>query len=452
MSTNTQPTITVTNIPASNNIAADTANAARNIAGFDGGTSFNIAAAVGGAIIGQETKATFTKTNVNLEFNPNSNTNSSALTLSYPKNNPSGNHFDFLRIQITKFVPITRATSVNLRSEAAANAANQVLANEGANSPFNIGNAFRSAGITTTINSFSPIVGTALNLRDINLGNALNQTIANNNAATAAANTGGTDFTLGSIQTDNSREVLANIMLPMPDAIVFSDGMSYSDSSGGAVGRLVPRMLRNGDVTNDIQTLANLGADQFLNAVLQKNAAFLIGSTEQFTQGLSGQILNPFIEQVFKGVEPREFSFNWNLVPRNVEEQIEIQQLILTLRKFALPDYSKDIAGDNSGALNQLFTETFNNTTGNVTDRWLTVPDIFTLKFYHYSGTEIQYLQKFKPAVCTAISVNYTGDNAWIYHQTTDDGTASHAPVAYKLSLTFKETEILSRRDVQNGF
>lgn len=390
-----------------------------------------IGADIFNAITGRKTTVTFNTPNL---IRDTSSPNSNASFLSYPEN-IQGN-FDYLKISITKFVPISQATSLN--------SSNTNIANTNNNQQISLFDRFRIAAERTTLSTLSPTTFSA----SAYLGFFDNvPTNNNNNTQTARTPTSA----LGNIQTLNSNEVVANIALPVPDTVLFSDGLSFSNSGGGAVGKLAPRLLNSSEASKTVGKLANVAADQLLTKVLDRFSA-IVGSSEQFTQGLTGQILNPYIEQVFRGVEPREFIFNWNLVPRNVSEQNTIRELIKTLRKFAHPDYSANLNGNNITQLNE-FEQRFNDLTGGgFTDRWLTVPFIFRLAFNHYDGSVISYLPKFKPCVCTAITVNYTPDNAWIYHQTENGETPSHASVAIKIGMSFKETEIISKGDVEGGF
>jgi len=163
------------------------------------------------------------------------------------------------------------------------------------------------------------------------------------------------------------------------------------------------------------------------------------------TQNINGKIANPYTEQVFNGIKLREFSFNWKLVPRNRSEQRSIERIIKYLRRAALPDTSESFG--QSGFLSDLGGQDFG---GAATDRWLTVPNLFNLRWKQGGdGSEISSLPKIKKCICTNIDVNYTPDNVWATHL---DGSNKPAPVAIQLSVGFGETEIIKSSDVGAGY
>ena len=78
----------------------------------------------------------------------------------------------------------------------------------------------------------------------------------------------------------------------------------------------------------------------------------------------------------------------------------------------------------------------------------MTVPKTFTLSF-KYKGKNIDSLPLIKPCVCKNVQVSYTPDNVWATHMLTD---SDPAPVAYNLTLSFGETEIITGTDVGSGY
>jgi hypothetical protein len=96
--------------------------------------------------------------------------------------------------------------------------------------------------------------------------------------------------------------------------------------------------------------------------------------------------------------------------------------------------------------------QTDNTPTLQLSDRWLTVPNIFQLNWIQAgTSTRIQSLPKIKPCVLKSVSVNYTPDNVWATHiNTSSTGLSGPAPIAYDLNLNFAETEIITSKDVLN--
>ena len=130
----------------------------------------------------------------------------------------------------------------------------------------------------------------------------------------------------------------------------------------------------------------------------------------------------------------RSFDFTWKLVPRSRDEQKTIQELIKFIRQAAMPNTS-DKFGSHSGVVNESRYK--------ATDRWFTIPNLFSIK-WKVGKDEIKSLPKLKKCVCRNISVEYTPDNVWATHMG-DDGPA---PVAYNLTASFGETEVITSTDI----
>ena len=237
------------------------------------------------------------------------------------------------------------------------------------------------------------------------------------------------------------------VLLPVPDDIQYKDGPKWEGKDIGILGRFAPEVAQQiggGDsaaITDSIQTFARVGKVGLIKSMIKKLGA----DPNAVTQNINGKIANPYTEQVFSGIQLRGFNFNWKLVPRNRAEQRAIERIIRYLRRAALPDTSESFG--SSGFLSDLGGQDFG---GSATDRWLTVPNLFNLRWKQGGdGSEISSLPKIKKCICTNIDVNYTPDNVWATHL---DGSNRPAPVAIQLSIGFGETEIIKSSDVGAGY
>ena len=294
------------------------------------------------------------------------------------------------------------------------------------------------------ITQYVPIAST-------NKGTATNPNISNIQSADVF------DVIDGKRATTPSRsKTLATVLLPVPNDINYSDQLNWSSQNVGMLGKMLPQLAGNainnpGQVGQTISTLAGAGtAELILNAISKG----IPGSppAEALTSGIGGKILNPYIEQIFQGIAMREFNFSWKLVPRNASEQSKIHNIIKTLRYYSLPNYSGSGPVQDQGAQDPAIYQVISK----LDDRWLTVPNIFNLN-WKQAGTQtsIQSLPKIKPCVLKNIQVNYTPDNVWATHiNTSGTGLSGPAPVAYNVTMTFAETEIITANDVaqQGGY
>lgn len=244
---------------------------------------------------------------------------------------------------------------------------------------------------------------------------------------------------LSNIQSQKTNaSVLASVILPVPNNVNYADSPTYKTGEG-IVGKLLPAIAKDfvnqessAGIADKLGALAAGGkigvAMKALDKVLGQ------GGAAQATQNGFGKIMNPYTEQVFSGVNMRSFSFDWKLVPRNSAETAAIQRIIKTIRANALPDYNARLG----------LVEGVEGDEGNLSDRWLTVPNIFRIGWRKgENGGELTSLPRLKPCVLTGVTVNYTPDAVWATYEGAD-------PVAYTMALNFTETEIITASEVKN--
>ena len=284
--------------------------------------------------------------------------------------------------------------------------------------------------------------------------------IANTNTSTSSTNPNISNIQSADVFEiiDNKRSTtgyrpkpLATILLPVPNDINYSDQLDWSSDKLGIVGKMLPGLAgaavnNPGNIGDMISKMAGAGTPEFVLSAIKNIPG--APPAEALTGGIGGKILNPYVEQIFKGIAMREFNFSWKLVPRNKSEQTNIHNIIKTLRYYSLPNYSGTgpVQGTTAPGTEQF--EQLNK----LQDRWLTVPNIFNLT-WRQAGTEtsIQSLPKIKPCVLKNIQVNYTPENVWATHLTSGTELSGPAPVAYEVTMTFAETEIITANDVLNG-
>ena len=276
---------------------------------------------------------------------------------------------------------------------------------------------------------------------------------ANSRSVVKASGSGGQTFSgTGSNRVESFTSYRSSIddtvLLPVPDDIQYKDGPKWEGKDIGILGRFAPEVaatIGGGDsasITDSIQEFARVGKVGLIKSMISKLGA----DPNAVTQNINGKIANPYTEQVFGGIGLRDFNFNWKLVPRNKSEQRSIERIIRYLRRAALPDTSETF-GKGGSFVDTLGGEGFG---AGATDRWLTVPNLFNLRWKQAGdGNEISSLPKLKKCICTNIDVNYTPDNVWATHI---DGSNQPAPVAIQLSIGFGETEIIKSSDVGAGY
>jgi len=133
-----------------------------------------------------------------------------------------------------------------------------------------------------------------------------------------------------------------------------------------------------------------------------------------------GIATNPHKIVLFTGVDFRDHSFSWKLSPRNRRESDIIRRIIAMFTYYSHPSFE-------AGGL------------------FFKYPEFFEIKFARDS-----YLFKMRPSVCTDIKVDYHAQGYAAYIRNAD-GSGEPAPAEVSLTLTFKETEIISKQFLNPG-
>ena len=169
-----------------------------------------------------------------------------------------------------------------------------------------------------------------------------------------------------------------------------------------------------------------------------------------------GIATNPFLAQVFTGVNLRSHNFTFKLVPRSLEESQAIRDMILSFKQNMLPTtkieskLGKAIQGvtggtsmDPSGGPGASPTGRDDALASAAARSLFQYPNEWKLSF---SPNIAHNLYKINPCVLTNIAVQYHGENkAFYFHD--PDGHGNH-PMSIGLSLSFMETQIQTREDI----
>jgi hypothetical protein len=224
------------------------------------------------------------------------------------------------------------------------------------------------------------------------------------------------------------------IRLPLPANLSTDYNPTYSTPDlGMAAGSVLKPFDRAIYGNNDIPGQAEAGAALAgvgltgIGAALGGTAAAKAAGTALGAMGVTGAAgdaalkvfggiaTNPHKIVLFTGVDFRDHTFSWKLSPRNRRESDTLRRIVEMFAYYAHPEF---VAGG-------LFFK---------------YPEFFQIKFARDS-----YLFRMRPSVCTDIKVDYhsQGTPAYIRNR---DGSGEPAPAEVSLSITFKETEIISKQ------
>lgn len=240
--------------------------------------------------------------------------------------------------------------------------------------------------------------------------------------------------------SDRSIEDTGNMVkLYLPIALTQADGLNYAQPELGPFGAGATAAMGQGK--GIIETLGEAAEKGFSNLAdmvagnlqgaaaglaLQRTAAAMNGTAGNAASIAFGVTVNPNARTVFKGVNIREFAFQFKFIPKSALEAKEVEKIIKRFRSYAYPD-TITVAGVNAG---------------------YKYPHMFELDLFYENeaGTKKRVGTKMKKCHLKAISTNYNS-SSMAFHP---DGY----PVEIDLSLSFVEERTLNRGDImeEDGF
>jgi hypothetical protein len=128
--------------------------------------------------------------------------------------------------------------------------------------------------------------------------------------------------------------------------------------------------------------------------------------------------INPFKEVLFESIDFRSFAFKYRFFPKSLDESNKVFEIIKRFKFHMHPDLSD----------NRLF---------------MIYPSEFEIGYY-FEGKQNKYFHKFKPCVLESLDVTYGSDNFASFK----DGH----PTEINMNLTFRETEILTKQQIKDGY
>jgi hypothetical protein len=232
------------------------------------------------------------------------------------------------------------------------------------------------------------------------------------------------------------RRTTETIALYMPDTLNFIQSQGYQDLSLG--NNPITALLTGGKAVAD--TISQFSgaydskafADQlakninpyFVNAV---GNAFGDVSRAIVAAG-QGFVANPMIEVLYSSPNLRDFRYDFVFYPRTQKEAFAVQEIINLFAFHQAPE----ILPGSSGY-------------------FLVPPSEFDIEF-HYNGKENVNIPKVSTCVLTGMDVDYA-PNGWASYEVGNGETSSMGgtgmPVGIKMSLSFKETTIVTKASRQ---
>jgi hypothetical protein len=213
----------------------------------------------------------------------------------------------------------------------------------------------------------------------------------------------------------------------MPDSLKFSYGQSYRPLELGsgalAMGAAFASSAYDTIVNKDASNIAPF----ITNYVAQKSGQPILKALSVAGTGL---VTNPMLELIYSSPSFRNFSFNFMLYPRSEKEAEQVQKILETLRFHSAPEIKRNTGGF-----------------------FLIPPSEFDISFM-YNGRPNPNIDKVSTCVLTNISVDYAPKGFHAYEVGGENDAKlgrTGMPVGIGLSLTFMETQILTKEYHRNS-
>jgi hypothetical protein len=250
--------------------------------------------------------------------------------------------------------------------------------------------------------------------------------------------------TLSPVTTENSvlssfpqnTRVTSAIALYMPPGIKVSYGMDYSTEDTGLAGTIANALGRATSANNTAEQVGAVVAgvkgaavDYGKKLVGEITAGLEMGDPVKLASKAVGIAINPHEEQFFNKPNFRSFTYTFNFWPRSPEEVKKVDDIIFLFKYHAHPELD------------------MNSETGG---RYFRVPSEFEIH-YAYLDRENEYLNKISKCVLKTVDVEYGPSEQFSTFEGLNDPKGA-PPVTYQLSLTFEETQFLTKKQILAGY
>lgn len=276
------------------------------------------------------------------------------------------------------------------------------------------------------------------------------------------------DQPLVSNRRSQATRQLMNITLPMPDQLNTSYNAAYQPAEISAIGEVMATGIsninaqqasenfRNGRFAEGAQALAQqLGGGAAAGAAAADIGGRLGSNLPALTAGVGnvfGFARNPQKVMQFNGVDFRAHQFSFKLTPKNIREATAIQKIITAFKRHMLPKYGIGRGEDfikgiiPGGGQTPSPAEEFTSQAAATSRAFFEYPDVFKITFNNE-----KVLFSIGESVLSDFSIDYHPQNYPAYVRSLSSPSVAH-PASITISMTFKETDIVTREQVDENF
>lgn len=233
----------------------------------------------------------------------------------------------------------------------------------------------------------------------------------------------------------SKQSIIKTISLYMPDTVNVSQTADWQSvdltkvfGMYGLLGQVAPSIL---DSKNFSQAASSLASNPEYAVAALEGISMQEGVVEKkksmipsILMSRAGFAVNPQLEVLFKGVGLRSFQYQFIFTPVSQEESQQVKKIIEAFRMYSSPELSELGGG-----------------------RYFKTPCHFGIEYLFLTGEQAElnpYLHKIKDCILESVYVDYSPEG-W---STFRDGM----PLQVRMTLQFRETQIVTRKDIQEGY
>jgi hypothetical protein len=229
-----------------------------------------------------------------------------------------------------------------------------------------------------------------------------------------------TTTTMAASASRAQRRLKTAIAMHVPNQLQIRYGMQWGDDDTGA---LQMATTASEQLMQAVQAGSVKGAAEQLGgpaqAIITNLALSSKGPNASALSAATGMAANPKKEQIFRGVDFRSFSFDYQFFPRSPEEAANVLNIIKTFKFHMHPEFKDD-------------------------NNFIYIyPSEFDI-FYYNNGVENQNIHRHTSCVLKELSVNYTPNGAFTTF-------ANGMPTQINLTMMFQELALLTKDKIAQG-
>jgi hypothetical protein len=171
---------------------------------------------------------------------------------------------------------------------------------------------------------------------------------------------------------------------------------------------------------NKMELKAAINSVPIVGGITSALTSIMENSAVKLAMSAAGYVFNPQDQLLFEGIDFRTYQMSFTFTPSSIEETNSVNAIIKTFRYHAAPQI------------------------GGVGGFFYIPPSIFNVSF-RYNGKVNPNINLLKRSVLESVSVNYA-PNGWAAFE------GNGAPVQTTMTLQFKETVLVDKTQIKEGF